>query len=63
VEVRQLDGGLLLELLYVHLPSGLSRTEVGAKLGSRLEAFRDSEERAAILEKGAEETMRAGCEG
>jgi len=48
----------MLGLLYVHLPSSLSRTEVGAELGSRLEAFRDSEERAAILEKGAEETMR-----
>ena len=49
--------GFMLGLLFVHVPS-LSRTEVEAELGSRLEAFRDSEERAAILEKGAEETMR-----
>jgi hypothetical protein len=50
--------GFMLGLLYVHLPSSLARAEVVAELRSRLEAFRDSEERAAILRKGIEETIR-----
>ena len=48
----------MMGLLYVHVPKSLSRKDVEAELGSRLEAFRGSEEHAAILEKGAEETMR-----
>jgi hypothetical protein len=45
-------------LLYVHVPSALSKAEVWAELRSRLKAFHGSEEYWAIHKKGELETLR-----